>query len=115
MRRPFSYLLLLLLTLLALAAPAPQPAAAQDCTNLTGDVQQTRDPESGPLAPGAPFVVTWYVVNNGTCTWSRDYRFIFTGGERMGGPRSLRLRDEVAPGQGFYVELDLTAPDAVGS
>ena len=53
--------------------------------------------------------------NAGTCTWSKDYTFRFTQGDRMGGPQSINLEREVKPGETYTFELDLTAPVEPGT
>lgn len=65
------------------------------------------------LQPGQPFTKGWRVRNNGTCTWSTDYRLVFAQGNtpaaRMGGEPVAVARD-VAPGETYDIEVNLIAP-----
>lgn len=67
-------------------------------------------PDHTVIEPGGKFTKTWTVRNAGTCTWTKDYTFRFTQGDRMGGPQSINLEREVKPGETYTFELDLTAP-----
>lgn len=48
--------------------------------------------------------------NNGTCTWTRNYRLIFVNGDRMSGVSNTPLPVEVAPGQTIDLTMNFTAP-----
>ena len=72
-------------------------------------------PDHTVIEPGGKFTKTWTVRNAGTCTWSKDYTFRFTQGDRMGGPQSINLEREVKPGETYTFKLDLTAPVEPGT
>ena len=52
--------------------------------------------------------------NDGTCTWSGDYKLVFDSGDKMGGPDVKEIGVKVAPGKKIEIVLSLTAPSAVG-
>ena len=62
------------------------------------------------MEPDSDFVKTWRVKNTGTCTWSRDYSLVFTGGTLMMPVDRLPLPGNTAPGQTVDLSLDMTAP-----
>lgn len=61
------------------------------------------------------FIKTWRIKNVGTCTWTIDYKLVFASGDQMGGPNSLPLPVEVAPGETFDMSVGLIAPAQVGA
>ncbi len=69
-------------------------------------------PDGTVLAPGAPFVKTWRVKNDGTCTWE-NYLLIFAAGEQMSGPASVKV-NTTPPGATVDVSVNLVAPTAPG-
>jgi hypothetical protein len=72
--------------------------------------------EDGSLVViGTPFVKTWRLTNNGTCTWTPDYELFFDSGVQMGGPGSKALNVTVAPGSQIDISLDLVLSDPIGT
>jgi hypothetical protein len=69
-------------------------------------------PDGTVLAPGAPFVKTWRVKNNGTCNWE-NYQLIFATGEQMGGPAAVNVNNTPANGT-VDVSVNLVAPTTPG-
>ncbi len=69
-------------------------------------------PDGTVLAPGAPFVKTWRVKNNGTCNWE-NYQLIFATGEQMSGPAAVNINNTPAGGT-VDVSVNLVAPTAPG-
>lgn len=69
------------------------------------------------LAPGAPFVKTWRIRNEGEA-WPAGCRLLWISrhGDRMGAPESVPLPVEgaVAPQQEVDVSVDLVAPTEPG-
>jgi hypothetical protein len=91
----------------------PQAHAQSYCDH----VQFTSDltaPDGSSFAPGAAFTKTWRLKNIGTCTWYTSYNLVFAGGDQMGGPSSVALPVEVAPGQTVDLSVNLTAPSTNG-
>ena len=72
--------------------------------------------EDGSLVViGTPFVKTWRLTNNGTCTWTPDYVLFFDSGVQMGGPNSKPLNATVSPGSQIDISLDLVLSDPIGT
>ena len=69
-------------------------------------------PDGTVLAPGAPFVKTWRVKNNGTCTWT-DYKLIFAAGNQMGGPAFVPI-GMTPPGGTVDIAVNLISPTTSG-
>ena len=109
MRRILFVLLSLLVCLATMPAAMPQPLAAQGCEDDAELVEQHVDPGE-VVAPDSDVTVTWTLRNSGDCTWSRSYRLLFVRGERMDGPRTLRLREAVEPGETLTLAVDVAAP-----
>jgi hypothetical protein len=67
------------------------------------------------MAPGTNFTKTWQIQNTGTCTWTSDYRVVFSSGSRMDAetPQSLTV-DSVAPGESVNISIEMVAPASSG-
>ena len=103
------------------ATPTPGPGtptstpitpASCDRSQFIADVTV---PDGTLFVPGAAFTKTWRLKNVGTCTWTTSYKLIFDTGSQMGGPSSVNLPGNVAPGQTVDLTISLTAPNAGGS
>jgi hypothetical protein len=66
------------------------------------------------MVPGQTFVKTWKVKNTGTCAWESGFKFIFTGGEVMGGTTQI-LDRTVNPGAELDISISMTAPNKTGT
>ena len=67
-------------------------------------------PDSSIVTPGSSFTKIWRIKNNGTCTWSRNYRVVLVSGDLLGGRNLMPLPAEVAPGQSIDIAMNFTAP-----
>lgn len=70
-------------------------------------------PDGTVLAPGASFVKTWRIRNDGSCAWDAGYQLVYASGNQMSGPGSVGI-PAAAPGQTVDVSVNLAAPGAVG-
>jgi len=89
------------------AAPAPPAACAQ--LRWVADVTI---PDGTAIAPGAQFVKTWKVRNNGTCAFSGTLSFVGKGNQ-MGGASPVTL-PKIDAGQQADISINLTAPAQTG-
>lgn len=72
-------------------------------------------PDGTNFAPGATFVKTWRLKNNGSCTWTTAYALVFESGNAMDGPVEVALPGSVAPGQQVDLSVTLKAPGTAGT
>jgi hypothetical protein len=71
-------------------------------------------PDGTVIAPGAKFVKTWLLQNNGACTWSTSYKLSFNSGDQMGGI-DVFVGSPVQAGQQVAISVNLLAPTAAGA
>ena len=100
------------------APPAPVPtritgAGPGGCTLKATYIADVTIPDGTVLQPSTPFVKTWRVRNDGTCTWDAGYRLIFSSGAQMGGPSSAPIPTAQA-GQTIDVSVNLVSPSSPG-
>lgn len=75
-------------------------------------------PDNTVIAPGAAFIKTWRVRNDGNCAWGPGQTvrtLTFTKGVQMGAPAQVSLARNVAPGSTVDVSVNLTAPGSPGT
>lgn len=70
-------------------------------------------PDGTVLAPNAPFVKTWRIRNNGTCSWDSAYQLVFSDGNQMSGPAGVSI-PAAAPNQTIDISVNLAAPGSTG-
>lgn len=70
--------------------------------------------DGDPFQPNDEFRKTWQVKNDGSTTWTSGYSLVFVGGNQMGGPASVPIPQDVAPGSVVEISVDLTAPSTPG-
>ena len=86
-----------------------------DGCDVAGFVADVTIPDGTELEPGAKFTKTWRLKNDGTCTWTSDYKLYFYSGNKMGGPDSQRMVSiPVPPGTLIEISVDLIAPEEGG-
>lgn len=89
-------------------------APVQNCINGMIFVSDVAIPDGYQLKPGENFRKVWRVANNGTCTWTPNYSFVFVSGDQMSG-RAVSIPSNVAPGQTVDLAVDMIAPNSAGS
>jgi hypothetical protein len=105
----------LALSLVPAATVSTQHAEAQSICDWAQFVTDVTVPDNTVFQPGATFTKTWRLKNIGTCTWTTSYSLVFDSGTQMGGPASVNLPNNVAPGQTVDVTINLTAPTTPGN
>lgn len=111
-----SPLFIFVLVALVLSVGIPSStAAAQTYCDKAQFVADVTIPDGTSFERGTPFVKTWRLKNVGTCTWTTGYSLVFSSGEKMGGPDSVSLPYNVAPGQTVDLTVNLTAPSSPGA
>ena len=91
------------------ATKTPQPC---DSAKYVLDVNYE---DGSKLAPGTAFTKTWRLKNTGTCTWTKDYAVVYTGGDLLSSTKKFSLPNAVAPGEQVEVSVKLTAPTKTGT
>ncbi len=71
-------------------------------------------PDDTFFQQGETFTKTWRFRNEGTCTWTPDYKVVFQGGEIMGAPLSNPFPTTVLPGEQVDISIDMRAPTRGG-
>ncbi len=108
-------LVAMVLSLVPAATVTVQPAAALSTCDWAQFVSDVTVPDGTTFAPGTSFSKTWQIKNIGSCTWTTSYSLVFVSGNQMGGPSSINLPNNVAPGQTVNIQVTgLTAPNAAG-
>jgi hypothetical protein len=82
--------------------------------NQAGFVADVTIPDGTVMYSGDTFTKTWRLRNDGTCTWSPDYKLVFVSGNQLGGPDQLTLGISIVPGQMIDISLTLITPEAAG-
>jgi len=90
-------------------------AVASTCSDDSEFVSDVTVPDGTHFSPETLFQKTWRVRNTGDCTWDASYRFTFLSGDRMSGPRSAPLGNEVQPGEEVELSVMLIAPEEAGT
>lgn len=91
--------------------PCAAPYKPAICASFVRDVTI---PDGSYVAPGASFIKTWQIRNNGTTTWTTAYQLVFTSGSQLSGPAAVSLPHDVGPGQTVDISVMLTAPTSAG-
>lgn len=73
-------------------------------------VKDVTFPDGTEISRNASFTKIWRIKNVGTCTWTTAYSLIFASGDSMGGPATIALPANVAPGQTVDIAVTLKAP-----
>jgi hypothetical protein len=87
------------------------------CTYKAAFIADITVPDNTVFAPGASFVKTWRVRNDGTCAWGKDYALsslAFVGGNPLGAPEGVALPGNVQPGNTADISVSMTAPVTPG-
>jgi hypothetical protein len=66
--------------------------------------------DGAPVGVAETFKKVWDVRNIGTCTWTREYRLVFFGGEHMSGPNRVAFPKDVPPGDHMFIGVIMIAP-----
>ena len=84
--------------------------------DMAGFVEDVTIPDGTEVEAGSTFRKSWRLRNVGTCTWTSDYRVVFSEGHSLGGPDSAEFVSEtIVPGETVDLTVDLTAPDDPGN
>ena len=89
----------------------------QPCTYRAAFLGDVTIPDNAVLSPGAPFVKTWRLRNDGTCAWGPNapvYAVTNINGSSFGAPTVLPM-PIVQPGGIVDLSISMAAPNAPGT
>ncbi len=64
---------------------------------------------------GESFVKTWQIKNVGSCSWTKDYKIFFFGGNQMGAGAVIAFPKVVNPGETVNLSVSMVAPSDPGN
>ena len=104
----------------ASTAPPATPTIVADLSNLpegalVASLYSESHPDGTVLETGEYFMKSWSLQNNGTYTWSKDYKLIYWGGDILGGSAEYNFFDVISPGEILTMPIQLLAPDVAGN
>ncbi len=96
------------------SAAAPTPTAATStpagaCTDLAAFVADVTVPDYSHFDQRESFTKTWRVKNVGSCTWTSEYKAVYSRGDALGAPVSIPLAN-TAPGATLDISAIMSAP-----
>lgn len=71
-------------------------------------------PDGTVFAPNTFFTKTWRISNGGTVAWTPAFSLVFLSGNQLGGPNSVPLTADVAPGGTIDISVNMVAPAEPG-
>ncbi len=93
----------------------PTSTPAQSCTNRFSLVEDVTITDGKRVDPGTNFKKVWRIRNEGTCTWSSAYSWVFVSGYQLGAEDSVQIPAQVAPGVMMDMSVDMQAPEVSGT
>ncbi len=91
------------------AATTASPTTSGACTDAAAFVADVTIPDYSHLDQREAFTKTWRVKNTGTCTWTSDYKAVYSRGDTLSAPMSIPLAN--TPPQGTLdISSDMTTP-----
>ncbi len=93
--------------------PSATPAASNSCDKAapgSPKIDITIDDDT-VMQPGEKFTKKWRLVNDGTCTWNKNYHAVWWSGAKLGEILSVPFTGDVPPGESMDITVDMVAPD----
>lgn len=95
--------------------PKPGEVIEEGC-NVAEYIADVTVPDKTIIDADTKFTKTWRLLNNGTCTWTSQYKLAFHSGNQMGGPnRTNAIALSVEPGKLIDISVTLRAPKTAGT
>jgi hypothetical protein len=95
----------------------PQPTADTTCDRASPgypSIDVTIDDDT-EIAAGQSFTKIWRLLNEGNCTWSKDYAVVWFSGEKLGEVLNVQFGREVQPGESVEIAVDMVSPTNAGT
>ena len=98
------------------SAASETPVGAAACNKVApgSPIDVTVDDDT-PMQPDQKFTKIWRLVNDGTCTWDRQYSAVWFFGDKFGDILSVPLSGNVPPNGVIEISVDMVAPTKPGS
>jgi predicted small secreted protein len=97
---------------LPISTNTPAATATTNC-NTAQFITDVTVPDGTLMTPSQAFTKKWRIKNIGSCAWT-GFSLVFDSGDSMGGPATKAI-SVINPGQEVDLEVNLTAPAAVGT
>jgi hypothetical protein len=99
--------------------PVPTPHGDGACTYRATFLGDVAVPDNTVVPAGSPFVKTWRLRNDGTCTWGTAgyglHSLVFVGGVQLSAPSPVPLPSaQVPPGGVVDISVPMVAPTTQG-
>jgi Ig-like domain from next to BRCA1 gene len=95
-------------------APDAGLTEAQPLTDSAEFVADVTVPDDTVMSASETFIKTWRLRNNGSSTWTLDYKLVFSHGDDLLSPAQTDMPIQVPPGETVDIFVELTAPDQPG-
>ena len=97
------------------ATPKPGEVVEEGC-NVAEYIADVTFPDKTIIDADTKFTKTWRLLNNGTCTWTNQYKLVFHSGEQMSGRKETNaISLPVDPGKLIDISIELRAPKTEGT
>jgi len=98
------------------ATPVPPTATATPIPcNAASFIKDVTISDWATVYAGDAFVKTWQVKNVGSCSWTKDYKIFFFGGNQLSAGAVIAFSKVVNPGETVNLSVSMTAPSDTGS
>jgi len=97
---------------LPVSTNTPAATATSNC-NVAQFITDVTIPDGTVMTPNQTFTKKWRIKNIGSCAWT-GFALVFDNGDAMSGPASKAI-STLNPGQEVDLEVNLTAPAAIGN
>jgi len=107
--------------------PQPTPTATEETSNNDNNNENNSPCNWGAFVEGSTvedrtvfdpseaFTMAWELENIGDCTWTTDYRVVFSSGYQMDAPGIMDIPQVVEPGESVDITMDMVAPGSPGT
>lgn len=97
--------------------PTPKPGeVVEEGCNVAEYIADVTIPDKTIIDADTKFTKTWRLLNDGTCTWTDDYKLVFHSGTLMNGDKKTNaIILPVEPGKLIDISIELRAPKDAGT
>lgn len=92
----------------------PTPTAVPIPCNAASFITDVTVKDWSTLYASESFVKTWQIKNVGSCSWTKDYKIFFFGGNQMEAGSAIAFPSVVNPGDSVNLSISMVAPSSAG-